>query len=63
MAELNKEETDILDSVNNGEWRSIEDKEKKSARYRIYARETLPKDRRVNVRLSGRILRLFRSAR
>ena len=56
MAKLSKKEKDILDSVEGGKWRSVKDKEKESERYGIYARETFRKDRRVNIRLSGRDL-------
>ena len=56
MSKLNKEEKEVLESVESGKWRSVKDKEKESERYGLYARETFRKDRRVNIRLSGRDL-------
>lgn len=46
----------LLSSYERGEWRSIKTPEAVS-RYREYARATLVKDKRVNVRLSTRDLK------
>ena len=56
MGQLSTEEKDILVSVESGDWRSIRDKEKESERYQVYARDTFRNDRRVNIRLAGRVL-------
>ena len=56
MAKLSAEEKDIIQSYELDKWRSIRDKENESERYQAYARETFRKDRRVNIRLSGRDL-------
>lgn len=53
---LTKEEKDLLDSVERGEWRRIPDFEKESKRYQESARATLRKDRRVNIRVTERDL-------
>ena len=56
MGKLSTEEKDILVSVESGDWRSIRDTEKESERYQVYARDTFRNDRRVNIRLAGRVL-------
>lgn len=56
MAKLDKEEKELLRSVEAGEWRSIPNKEAAIKRYREAARATLRKDRRVNIRISSRDL-------
>lgn len=53
---LDMEEKDILDSFENGEWEPIADKEAELNRYSIYAKETLKKDKRINIRISDRDL-------
>ena len=53
---LTKEEKDILDSVERGEWKRIPDYKKEVARYREAARATMRKDRRVNIRMTERDL-------
>ena len=56
MSNLSTEEKDILKSVEAGEWRPAKGRKKRVAEYQSYARETLRKDRRVNIRLPGRDL-------
>ena len=56
MAKLEKDERDVLESVEAGEWRSVRGRKKLTDQYQAYARETLRKDRRVNIRLPGRDL-------
>ena len=59
----NKDEKEILDSVENGEWRTIPDVEKESARYQKYARSTFRKDKRINIRISEKdLIKLQRRA-
>jgi predicted DNA binding CopG/RHH family protein len=53
---LTKEEKDLLKSVERGEWRRIPDFEKEAKRYQESARATLRKDKRVNIRMTGRDL-------
>lgn len=53
---LTKEEKDILDSVEKGEWKRIPDFRKEAARYREAARATMRKDKRVNIRMTERDL-------
>ncbi len=54
---LEKEEADLLRSVEAGEWRSTRDLDKEIKRSQEYARATFRKDRRVNIRISEKDLR------
>jgi predicted DNA binding CopG/RHH family protein len=56
MVKLDKDEKDILDSVERGEWRSSGITKGERKRYGRYAEATFRKDRRVNIRLSGKDL-------
>ena len=51
-----KEEKEILKSVERGEWRSIPNLKQKIAEYRKYARASLRKKKRVNIRISEDVL-------
>jgi predicted DNA binding CopG/RHH family protein len=53
---LTKEEKDILESVERGEWKRVPNFKKEAARYRDAARATLRKDKRVNIRMTERDL-------
>ena len=53
---LDKEEQDILDSFERGEWTPVANREQEIARHVQYARNTLAKDRRVNIRISSKDL-------
>ncbi|HIJ66053.1 MAG TPA: antitoxin [Candidatus Hydrogenedentes bacterium] len=56
---LSDEEREILESVERGEWRRIPDFRKEVGRYQEYAKATLRKDRRVNIRMTERDLVRF----
>jgi len=56
MGKLTQEERALRIAVERGEWRSVKDLEKARARYQGYARATLKKDRRINIRLSTKDL-------
>ncbi|MDL5048086.1 hypothetical protein QQ054_18890 [Oscillatoria amoena NRMC-F 0135] len=56
---LTKEEKEILDSVEKGQWKRIPDSKRESARYRAAAKATLRKDKRVNIRMTERDLVRF----
>jgi len=58
MAEikLDKEEKDLLDSYERGEWKSVKNLKKEIERHKGYARQTLKKDKRVNIRISSMVL-------
>lgn len=53
---LDDEERELLGSIEGGEWESVPDLAGEISRQREYARNTLKKDRRVNIRLSSRDL-------
>ena len=53
---LTKEEQEILDSVEQGEWERIPNFEREAARYGEAARAALRKDKRVNIRMTERDL-------
>lgn len=59
---LTKEEKQILESVEKGEWKRIPNYKKEAARYREAARATLRKDKRVNIRMTERDLIHFQKA-
>ena len=59
---LTKEEKEILDSVERGEWKRIPNYKKEAARYREAARATMRKDKRVNIRMTERDLVHFQKA-
>ncbi len=53
---LDKEEQDILDSFEKGEWVRAENPAEEICRHQQYARNTLKKDKRINVRISSKDL-------
>jgi predicted DNA binding CopG/RHH family protein len=53
---LDKEEQAILDSFERGEWKPAAHRRQEIARHAAYARNTLAKDRRVNIRISSKDL-------
>jgi predicted DNA binding CopG/RHH family protein len=55
---LTKEEREILDSYERGEWVSVLGKDEME-RYRASAKTTFKKDKRVNIRISGKDLELI----
>ena len=53
---LDKEEKDLLDSYERGEWKSVKNLNNEIEKHRGYARQTLRKDKRVNIRISSMVL-------
>ena len=53
---LTKEEQEILDSFEKGEWVPVKNLPKRKAELMIYAKNTLKKDKRLNIRISERDL-------
>jgi len=51
MSKLTKEEKEILESYENGEWISVSN-ESDIAKYKAAAKSTFKKDKRVNIRIS-----------
>ena len=56
MPRLNKEEKELLESYERGEWESVKKAKAELQRYQEYARSTFQKDRRVNIRISTKDL-------
>lgn len=56
MPNLDKDENEILESYEKGEWRSLKSKKKQLSKYQKYATETFLKNKRVNIRISKRVL-------
>ena len=57
---MNKEEKDLLKSVEKGEWKSIKRKTSSIKRYKAVAKATFNKDRRINIRISQKDLNELR---
>ena len=53
---LDKNERELLASFERGEWKSIRDLSHAKKHYQEAARETLRKDKRINIRLSQKDL-------
>jgi predicted DNA binding CopG/RHH family protein len=53
---LDDEERDILESYERGEWVPVKSPKKEIERLQRYARNTLQKDKRINIRMSSKDL-------
>jgi predicted DNA binding CopG/RHH family protein len=53
---LTKEENEIVESFEQGEWIPVKDLSKRKKELMQYARNTLRKDKRINIRISERDL-------
>lgn len=53
---LDDEERDILESYERGEWVPVKIPKKEIKRLQQYARNTLQKDKRINIRMSSKDL-------
>ena len=53
---LDAEEKDILESYERGEWRPIKNPKAEIKKLREYAKNTLQKDKRINIRMSSKDL-------
>jgi len=53
---LTTEEKELLDSVEKGEWKQIPDFKNESLRYKEIAKNTMRKNKRVNIRMTERDL-------
>ena len=51
---LDDEERDLIESVERGEWKSVNNVKQEIKKHQEYARNTLRKDKRVNIRISSR---------
>ncbi|PIE51221.1 antitoxin [Candidatus Fermentibacteria bacterium] len=55
-AKLTQEEKTILESFKKGEWVAVPDLKGEIEKHKQYARNTLRKDKRINIRISSRDL-------
>ena len=53
---LDDEEKDILESYERGEWVPVKNAKKEIKKLRQYAKNTLQKDKRINIRMSSKDL-------
>ncbi len=53
---LDAEERDILDSYERGEWKPVKNPKEEVKKLQQYARNTLQKDKRINIRMSSKDL-------
>jgi predicted DNA binding CopG/RHH family protein len=53
---LDKDEQEILKSFERGEWKSVQNVKAEIMKHQRYARKTLKKDKRVNIRISSKVL-------
>ena len=53
---LDDEEKDILASYDRGEWRPVKDQQEEIKKLGEYARNTLRKEKRINIRMSSKDL-------
>ncbi|MDP3028317.1 MAG: antitoxin [Deltaproteobacteria bacterium] len=53
---LDAEEKDILESYERGEWRTVKNQKQEIIKLREYAKNTLQKDKRINIRMSSKDL-------
>ena len=58
---LDDEERDLMESVERGEWKSVNNLKQEIKKHQEYARNTLRKDKRVNIRISSRDLEALQS--
>jgi predicted DNA binding CopG/RHH family protein len=59
MARLNKEEKEILEAYESGKVKTVRGKKAALSKHQEYAEATFRKDKRVNIRISGRDLNLL----
>jgi len=53
---VNNEEKDILDSFEQDQWRPVKNRKSEIKKLQQYARNTLQKDKRINIRMSSKDL-------
>lgn len=58
---LDREEKDLIESIERGEWRSVKNLRQEIRKHQQYARNTLRKDARINIRISSKDLHALQS--
>lgn len=59
MVSLDREEQELLESYERGEWRPVAGREVEMERYRQYAHAMFKKDMRVNIRITRKDLEML----
>ncbi len=60
MIKLDKEEQEILESYERGEWQPVADMNAEIKKHKQYAAATFKKDKRISIRISSRDLDALR---
>jgi len=55
-SKLNKNEQEILKSFEQDEWKSVQNVKEEIIKHQQYANNTLKKNKRVNIRISSKVL-------
>jgi predicted DNA binding CopG/RHH family protein len=58
---LDKEEQELLESIESEEWQSVDNLEDEIKKHREIAKNTLKKDKRINIRLSSNDLQMLKT--
>lgn len=58
---LDNEEKELLESLETGAWVSVDNLEKEINTHEVIAKNTLKKDKRINIRLSSRDLEALKT--
>jgi predicted DNA binding CopG/RHH family protein len=58
---LDKEEQELLESIESGEWQSVDNLEDEIKKHKEIAKNTLKKDKRINIRLSSNDLQMLKT--
>ena len=58
---FDKEEQELLESIESGEWQSVDNLEDEIKKHREIAKNTLKKDKRINIRLSSNDLQMLKT--
>lgn len=58
---LDKEEQELLESIESGEWQSVLGLKDEIKKYKEIAKNTLKKDKRINIRLSSNDLQMLKT--
>ena len=58
---LDNEEQELINSIESGEWVSVDNLQEEIKKHRQIAKNTLKKDARINIRISSRDLNLIKA--
>ncbi|RHX83541.1 antitoxin [Leptospira stimsonii] len=58
---LSQEEKDLESSIERNEWKSVDNKEQYLKKFKSAAKNTLLKDKRMNIRIAGKDIQLLKT--